>query len=70
MVTLSGSQLTGAVRYSGSTGLWTTDNNHFERNTYRLQSALTAPFAWTNNTLMTDAQWRAAGNDETGSWSR
>ena len=69
-VTLSGSQRTGAVRYSGSTGLWTTDNNHFEGNTYRLQSASAAPFAWATNALLTDAQWRAAGNDETGSWSR
>jgi parallel beta-helix repeat protein len=70
IITLSGSQKMGAVRYSGSTGLWTTDNNHFERNTYLLQSALAAPFAWANNALMTESQWRGAGNDDTGTFTR
>jgi parallel beta-helix repeat protein len=69
-VTLSGGQLTGAARYDGSTGLWTTDNNRFERNTYHLESADSSPFIWSNNTLMTEAQWRAAGNDDTGTFTR
>jgi parallel beta-helix repeat protein len=69
-VTLSGTQRMGAIRYDGSTGLWTTDNNRFEDNTYHLQGAPTAPFIWTNNALHTDAQWRAAGNDDTGTFNR
>lgn len=69
IVTLTHGQRTGAVRYGGDSGLWTRNNNHFEHNTYNLQSADAATFQWAGGTR-TDAQWRAYGNDETGVWHR
>jgi parallel beta-helix repeat protein len=59
----------GIVRYSGDTGLWTVNNNHFEHNTYNLQTAPAAPFLWAGSAL-TEAQWRAAGNDATATFTR
>jgi parallel beta-helix repeat protein len=66
-VTLSGSQRHGAVLYSG-TAPWSA-NNHFEQNTYNLQTAAATPFLWQGSQL-TDAQWRATGNDDTGNFIR
>jgi parallel beta-helix repeat protein len=59
----------GIVRYSGDTGLWTTRNNHFERNIYSLQTAPAAPFLWAGS-AQAEAQWRASGNDGTGTFNR
>ncbi len=69
MVTLSGTQRHGAVRYGGDTGLWTTNNNSFENNTYKLTGADATPFEWAG-ARRTDAQWRAYGNDEAGNLTR
>jgi parallel beta-helix repeat protein len=69
-VTLGPGQYHGAYYYSGDTGFWTTDNNRFTHNTYNLQSADAAPFFWSNNTRLTEAQWKAAGNDATGIFNR
>ncbi len=69
-VTLGSGQRNGAYRYGGDTGLWTTHNNHFEHDTYNLQTASSAPFLWTNNAAVTDAQWRGYGNDDTGTFNR
>jgi hypothetical protein len=69
VVTMTHGQRTGAVRYGGDSGLWTRNNNHFERNTYNLQTADAATFQWAGG-ARTDAQWRAYGNDETGVWHR
>jgi parallel beta-helix repeat protein len=69
-VTLANNQTHGAVQYSGDGSLWSRRNNRFESNTYNLQAAPAAPFIWSNNTLMTDAQWRASGEDATGTFNR
>ncbi len=68
-VTLAGSQRIGAHRYGGDTGLWSSNNNHFERNTYFLSNAASAPFVWSQG-LIGESQWRAAGNDDTGAFNR
>jgi parallel beta-helix repeat protein len=73
IVTLGPRQRHGAYYYSGDTGLWTTDNNHFTQNTYNLQAADAAPFLWTNgsgNASLTESQWRSAGNDASGTFNR
>jgi hypothetical protein len=59
----------GIDRYSGTTAIWTSLNNHFEHNTYNLQTAGPASFEW-NQSYLTDAQWRALGNDDTGTYNR
>jgi len=59
----------GIDRYSGTTAIWSSLNNHFERNTYQLRSAPAAPFIW-NQAYLADAKWRALGNDETGVFNR
>jgi parallel beta-helix repeat protein len=64
-VTLTGSQQQGAYSDDNSTAIFTTRNNHFEDNTYNLQSANLNSFLW-NNAQITDAQWRATGNDSPG----
>ena len=69
IVTMTHGQRTGAVLYGGDSGLWTRNNNDFERNTYNLQTADAATFQWAGGTR-TDAQWRSYGNDETGVWHR
>ena len=68
-VTLGAGQRNGAERYGGDSGLWTTNNNHFDHNTYNLQTADAAPFLWVAATK-TDTQWRASGNDVTGTFNR
>ena len=74
-VTLGPNQNNGAVLYGSNTGLWSTLNNHFAHNTYNLQTANSAPFQWATTgqtvaTAMTDSQWRAVGNDSTGTFNR
>jgi parallel beta-helix repeat protein len=59
----------GIDRYSGTTAIWSSLNNHFERNTYQLRAAPAAPFIW-NQAYQTDARWRALGNDDTGVFNR
>jgi hypothetical protein len=68
-VTLGPRAVHGAVQYAGDGSLWTTRNNHFEHNTYNLQTADLAPFAWAG-AHRSESQWRAYGNDDTGSFSR
>jgi parallel beta-helix repeat protein len=69
-VTMASGQRTGAVRYGGDAGLWATNNNHFEHNTYNLSAADAATFIWDNNGSRTDSQWRAYGNDDSGTFQR
>ena len=69
-VTFGPGQRQGAYRYGGDSGLWTTNNNHFTHNIYNLQTADAAPFLWTNDAALTDAQWVAAGNDSTATFNR
>jgi parallel beta-helix repeat protein len=59
----------GIDRYGGDAGVWTTRNNHFEHNSYNLQTAPVSPFIWAA-AYKTDAQWKAYGNDNTGSFRR
>ncbi len=68
-VTLKSGERIGAHRYGGNTGLWTSNNNHFEHNTYYLQSAMSAPFMW-QSANRTDSQWRGYGNDDSGTFDR
>lgn len=68
-LTLEGNQATGAHYYGVSSGLWTTDHNHFAHNAYQLQSAGATPFLW-EGARRSDAEWRAYGNDEHGTFNR
>jgi parallel beta-helix repeat protein len=68
-VTLGHGQRHGAYSYGGDTGLWTTNHNQFNNDTYNLQTADAAPFLFTNNALLSDTQWKAAGNDLTGTFN-
>jgi parallel beta-helix repeat protein len=68
---------TGIVCYSAcSSAVWSGRNNRFTHNTYNLQTADPAPFHWAPNTSvayevgMTDSQWKAVGNDATGTFNR
>lgn len=69
-VTLGPGAQNGADRYGGDTGLWTTNNNHFDANVYSLQTADAAPFLWLNNVRLDQAGWVAAGNDVAGTFNR
>jgi parallel beta-helix repeat protein len=61
----------GLVRYSGTWDPWVASaNNHFEHNTYNLQTADPAPFDWITGPTRTEAEWRGYGNDETGTFRR
>jgi parallel beta-helix repeat protein len=68
-ITMAGTQRTVVHQYAGDGSIWTTKNNHFEHNTYNLQTAALAPFEWAGANR-TDAQWRAYGNDDTGTLNR
>jgi len=70
IVTLGPGAKHGAMLYAFDTGMFTTGNNHFEHNTYNLRSADAAPFRWSNSGGITDTQWRAYGNDATGTFNR
>ena len=60
----------GIDKYSGTFDPWSAGaNNHFEHNTYNLQTAIANPFIW-DQAYLTDAEWRAAGNDVTGTFNR
>ena len=64
---------------SGATGIgqdvvngqsyYTTRNNRFERNTYFVSTANRAPFHWMDG-LRTETEWRAYGQDVTGTVTR
>ena len=69
-VTLGPGAQNGADWYGGDTGLWTTNNNHFDANVYNLQTADAAPFLWVNNARLSEAGWVAAGNDVSGTFQR
>ncbi len=59
--------MTGAVQDWGGTVIYSGRNNRFERNTYYLSPE--ARFAWMDGER-SDAQWRAYGQDTTGTFNR
>jgi parallel beta-helix repeat protein len=59
---------TGISQNTGESQIYTTWNNHFERNTYYLGPNATY-FAWQGKNL-NESQWRAAGNDTTATFIR
>jgi hypothetical protein len=59
----------GIERYSGDAGVWSSRNNHFEHNTYQLQTAPSSPFIWAAG-YKTAPQWKSYGNDDTGTFIR
>jgi parallel beta-helix repeat protein len=66
-ITMSAGQTTGAVEDTGDPGIFTTNHNRFEGNTYHLQSLTEPYFSWAN----TDLNWRqwrtlGKGNDLNG----
>jgi hypothetical protein len=63
-----GSGRTGMSTNTGDTSIYSSQNNHFEHDTYYLGSNNTY-FLWgTQN--MTENQWMALGNDDTGTFVR
>jgi parallel beta-helix repeat protein len=66
-ITMSTGQTTGAVEDTGDPGIFTTNHNRFEGNTYYLHSLTEPYFSWANTDL-TWSQWRtrATGNDLNG----
>jgi parallel beta-helix repeat protein len=59
---------TGIAQDVGDTAVFTSRNNRFEHNTYKLNSKA-LPFTWMNQEL-DEFQWRAYGLDTTGQFSR
>jgi parallel beta-helix repeat protein len=59
---------TGLVTDTGDLSIFTTRNNHFDRNTYHLGHNARY-FTWLNRTR-TEAQWRSDGQDTTGGFVR
>jgi parallel beta-helix repeat protein len=66
-ITMSTGQTTGAVEDTGDPGIFTTNHNRFEANTYYLQSLTEPYFSWANADLDW-SQWRTLGkgNDLNG----
>jgi parallel beta-helix repeat protein len=66
-ITMSAGQTTGAVEDTGDPGIFTTNHNRFEGNTYYLQSLTEPYFSWANADLDW-GQWRTLGkgNDLNG----
>jgi parallel beta-helix repeat protein len=60
-----GQGATGLVQSAGSSAYFTSKGNKFYGNTYVLDSVSARRFAW-NDTYLTVAQWKAAGNDTAG----
>jgi parallel beta-helix repeat protein len=58
---------TGILQYVGDNSYFTSRNNRFTRNTYTLIPA--APFAW-KGASVNESQWKAAGQDVTGTFIR
>lgn len=58
---------TGVAQNVGDLSVFTSWNNRFANNSYVLGA--TAAFAWNDSTNLTAAQWRAAGQDVTGTFS-
>lgn len=58
---------TGVAQNVGDLSVFTSWNNRFVNNSYVLGA--TATFAWNDSTTLTAAQWRAAGQDVTGTFS-
>jgi parallel beta-helix repeat protein len=56
-----------AMQDVGDNAIFTTRNNHWENNTYNLPPNA-GPFEWSNG-IRTAAQWRAYGNDDTGTFN-
>ncbi len=59
---------TGLATNTGDTSIYTSRNNHFEHDTYYL-GANSTYFMWKEYND-TEAQWMAAGNDDTGTFNR
>jgi len=63
-----GTGATGLAQDIGDLSYFTSRNNRFDRNTYRLGTSA-RPFAWMNG-FRTDVDWRAYGNDPNGTFAR
>jgi parallel beta-helix repeat protein len=57
----------GLVQYVGDNSYFTSRNNRFTRNSYTLVPS--APFAW-KSAALNETQWKAAGQDMTGTFTR
>jgi parallel beta-helix repeat protein len=68
-VRLAGGEFVGGVQYVGDNAYFSTRNNRFSGNDYTLAGAGSTPFRW-NDANMTDTQWRAAGQDVSGTFTR
>ena len=74
-ITLTGTGYNGMIEWVSDGSYYTSKNNAFVHNTYNLGCALTAPFIWAdpNNPsiggFLTPAQWRAEGQDTTGTFT-
>jgi parallel beta-helix repeat protein len=68
-VRMAGSEFVGGVQYVGDDAYFSARNNRFSANEYTLAGAGSTPFRW-NNANLTDTQWRAAGQDVSGTFAR
>jgi hypothetical protein len=57
----------GLVQYVGDNSYFISRNNRFTRNRYVLIPAM--PFAWKGASI-NESQWKAAGQDVTGTFAR
>jgi parallel beta-helix repeat protein len=64
-VTMFPGETTGAAEDTDDPGIFTTNNNRFDRNTYYLQDLSEPCFAWTEGDLDW-IRWQALGNDVNG----
>jgi parallel beta-helix repeat protein len=69
IVSLTGAQYAGLVQYVGDNRYFTSRSNRFANNKWTLTGAYSNPFRW-NNTNYTESQWRAAGQDVYGTFTR
>jgi hypothetical protein len=66
-VTLAGSEFAGAFQYVGDNSAFTSQGNRFDWNHWSIVGG--SPFRW-NNTTLSDAQWQAAGQDVSGTFTQ
>lgn len=64
-ITMSAREATGAVEDTGNPGIFTTNNNRFDANTYHLDSLTNPHFFWAKAEVGW-AFWRGSGNDLNG----
>jgi parallel beta-helix repeat protein len=68
-VSLTSSQYAGLVQYVGANSYFSSANNRFVNNRWTLTGASSSPYRW-NNSNLTESQWRAAGQDVNGTFTR